>query len=105
MGWRGQLRKIIFWGAGKIGKQMLDMWQQFGIQPDFFADNQENLWGTMYHGIKVISVKELKDIEDFFVLVTCKQYEYILQQLLGYGISRKDIFKGNTTLDMLYFWT
>lgn len=98
------MKKIIFWGAGKVGKQMLDVWRQFGIQPDFFADNQENLWGTMYHGIKVISAKELKDAGEFFVLITCKQYECILQQLLGYGISRKDIFKANTIQDMMTFW-
>ena len=41
------LRTIVFWGAGKIGKRMQNFWQQLGLQPDFFADNREELSGTV----------------------------------------------------------
>lgn len=96
---------IIFWGAGKIGKQMLELWQQFGVRPDFFADNSEEKWGTFYDGVKVLSVEELKSKTDAQILITCKQFENISDQLMGYGISGGNIFRGNTVYDMLVFWS
>lgn len=97
------MKTIVFWGAGKIGKRMQDFWQQFGVQPDFFVDNQEELSGTMFQGVRVISAEELKDLDNIYILITCNQIEAISSQLLGYGISEKDIFKGNTIWDMISF--
>lgn len=99
------MRTIVFWGAGKIGKRMQNFWQQLGLQPDFFADNREELSGTVCQGVRVISAEELKKLDKVFILITCNETEAIRTQLLEYGISGEDIFKGNTVWDMLSFLT
>ncbi len=85
--------------------QMLELWQQFGVRPDFFADNSEEKWGTFYGGVRVLSVEELKSNTDAQILITCKQFENISDQLMEYGIGGRNIFKGNTVYDMLVFWS
>lgn len=94
---------IIFWGAGKIGKRMLDIWRHFGVQPDFFADNSPKLWGTWHDGIQVLSIHEVQCLEKKQILITCNEIESISSRLMEYGINRKDIYKGNTLNDMLVF--
>lgn len=96
---------IIFWGAGKIGKYMLDLWKQFGVQPDFFADNSLELCGTSYYGIQVLSISEVCTMEKMQILITCRQSEDVSAQLLKHGINQNDIFKGDTLNDMLSFLT
>ena len=97
--------KIIFFGAGIIGKRMLGLWEQFSIRPDFFADNSKECWGTFYCGIEVLSLEQLRRMDDIRILITCKQIESISMQLLNYGIQRQNIFKGNTIYDMIIFWS
>ena len=99
------MNTIIFWGAGKTGKRMLDLWRQFGAQPDFFADNSLKLCGTLYCGIRVLSIEELCAMERVQILITCSQVNHVSAQLLEHGINQKDIFKGNTENDMLSFLT
>jgi len=96
---------IIFFGAGKLGKYMLDLWEQLGIQPDFFADNSEKNKGSFYCGIKVLSIEEVKSMENIQILITCNQIDNILNQLLDCGINEKNIFKANTLYHMLIFLT
>ncbi len=96
------MKKIVFWGAGKIGQYMLEAWRQLGISPNFFADNQEGL--NICQGIKVLSMEEVRALGSVKIVVTCKQYEVVLEQLIENGISKSDIFKGNTLDDMLIFW-
>ena len=100
----GRMSTIVFWGAGKIGKHMLELWRQFGVRPDYFTDNSETSWGTCYYGIKVISIEELKRMEDVQILITCNQIDSISAQASAYGISSQSILKGNTVNDMLDFW-
>lgn len=99
------MNTIIFFGAGKLGKRMLDLWQLFGIQPDFFVDNSKKSNNTFYYGIRVLGAEELKFMKDFQILITCNQIDAIRNQLLGLGINQNNIFKGNTLYDMLIFWT
>ena len=98
------MKTIIFFGAGKIGKRMLELWRQFGIQPDFIADNSSELWNTFYQGVKILPVAELRSMTDILALITCNQVEDVRSQLLDYGIDPENIYKGNTVKDMLLFW-
>ncbi|MEY8494234.1 glycosyltransferase family 4 protein [Lachnospiraceae bacterium 29-91] len=97
---------IIFFGAGRIGKRMLDLWKQFNIWPDFFLDNSEELWGTFFHGIKVLPIEQLGKMSNIKIFITCNQTEAISAQLLNYGIKEQDIFEGNSVSvnSMIPFW-
>lgn len=96
---------IVFFGAGQKGKKMLELWSQFGLYPDFFADNSEALWETFYYGIKVLNPKELKNKRDIKIFITCNQKEDILIQLEQDGIDKTNIFCENVwSADLMPFW-
>lgn len=97
------MKQVIFFGAGQIGKYMLEQWREYGIEPDYFADNSEDRWGTFFYGIKVLSIEELKAMGQVYVLITCKQIDSISAQLQTYGIRQENIFPGNTIKDMVIF--
>lgn len=91
----------IFFGAGQIGKYMLELWRVYGIEPDFFADNAQERWGTLYNGVRVLSIEELKMKQQVQIIITCKQADNVYAQLLDCGIDRSNIFYGNNIDDML----
>lgn len=99
------MNTIIFWGAGKIGRDMLELWKRFGVQPDFFADNSPELQGTSYCGIQVLSPDELAAMKNVQILITCRQTESVFKLLLKQGICQSNIFKGDTLNEMLDFLT
>ena len=94
---------MIFFGAGYVGRQMLSIWEQFNIIPDFFADNEKKRWGAEYCGIRILSIEELKKIEDAHILITCKDYDNILRQLQHDGIKPENLYKGDSLYDMLCY--
>lgn len=98
------MRQIVFWGAGKVGKSMLDFWQHYGAQPNFFADNSVECQGTEYYGIKVISMEELKALEECFIVITSRQHEGIKNQLLKENIKEENIFYFSTPKEILLFF-
>ena len=93
--------KVVFFGAGRIGKRMLGVWRKYGVEPDFFADNGKDRWGTLYEGIRVISIDELKAIRQVKILVTCMQADSVISGLEEEGIERNKIYIGNDISDML----
>ena len=51
--------KIIFWGAGKIGRDILKFWKYHNIYPDFFCDSSSNLWDKEIDNIKILSPSQV----------------------------------------------
>lgn len=98
--------KVILWGCGDIGKQMLEMLEFFDIDVYAFCDNNEALWGTTIASSKenklqipVISPDELKQMvenqEDIVVQIAIhtnnmNRTEYkdkdLVQQLKNLGV-------------------
>ena len=78
--------KTFFFGAGKIGKRMLNTAKGYGMQVDGFVDNNESLWGTFCDGIEVYPPEVLKH-EKAMIYISCLDYKTIKCQLDTMGVS------------------
>lgn len=98
------MRKVVFWGAGKIGRNILGFWRKHGICPDYFADNDKELWGKEIDCVKIISPDEVFRLSEVTIYITCRFSDEIENQLLKKGIIKKNIIKANTTFssEMIY---
>lgn len=92
---RMNMRKVVFWGAGKIGRDVLEFWRSHWIHPDFFCDNRQELWGRDIDGIGILSPEQVYKLENPTVYITCIYFDEILGQLLEKGISRDNIVKAD----------
>lgn len=95
--------KKVFFGAGRLGKRAYDICKSFGVVPDYFADNKEELFGKQHCGIKVISVETMSSMEDIEVLITCSYVEKIAAQLQESGVSEEKIWQGNGFWSILLY--
>ncbi|MDO8682987.1 MAG: FkbM family methyltransferase [Armatimonadota bacterium] len=78
---------IIIFGAGRLGRDVLDGLKRTGIQPLAFADNNPASWGKAVDGLKVISPKEAAAYTGKAVFVTgVYTSEPLRKQLLGMGV-------------------
>ena len=84
-------KTIVFWGAGKIGRIVLNFCKMMGEKPEFFVDRNECLWGKQIDGIIIKSPKELVNMRNLSVFITMKNYDEVLKYLLGMGMDEKDI--------------
>ena len=85
------MKKIVFFGVGVIGKRICDGCKVFGYRPDFFSDNDEQLWNTMYDGIEIIAPKKILALEECQIFITCKKSDEIVKQLIALGVSQDNI--------------
>jgi hypothetical protein len=51
------LRTVLF-GAGNLGRKVLDSLRTISVEPLAFADNGKSKWGTLVDGIPVMSPKD-----------------------------------------------
>lgn len=51
-------KSLVLFGAGNLGRKMLTVLRQTGIEPLAFADNNRALWGTSIDGLQVLSPQE-----------------------------------------------
>ena len=93
---RMNMRKVVFWGAGKIGRDVLEFWRSHWIYPDFFCDNQQELWGRDIDGIGILSPEQVYKLENPTVYITSVYFDEIQGQLLEMGISRDSIVKAGS---------
>ncbi|MCI8529337.1 MAG: glycosyltransferase family 4 protein [Lachnospiraceae bacterium] len=90
------LNVTVFFGAGKLGKKILEFWRFCGVEPDFFADNDKERWGTLYDGVKILSIEELlNETHRAIVLITCAKTESIYAQLTACEVPAENIYLGN----------
>lgn len=89
------MRKVIFWGAGNIGRKILRFWQYHNMQPDFFCDNAKELWGKKVCGIETVSPNQVYNMPAPLIFVTCRFFDEIREQLTKNGISQESIIKAD----------
>ncbi len=92
-----------FFGAGRVGKQILDMCSVFEILPDYFIDNEAERWGQEHCGIEIVSLEKACSYDDITVYITCKDSESVKQQLLTAGVEDKRIWYGRDWLN-IFLW-
>jgi len=51
-------RRIVLFGAGNLGRKVLQCLRGIDLEPLAFADNNETRWGTVLDGVPVLSPKE-----------------------------------------------
>ncbi len=94
-----KIENVIFFGCGKLGKEMLDFWNLHGRQPRFFCDNNSDLWGKKICNIIVINPKELMDVNYEKIILSLSHWEEVRKQLCEMGINREKIVSPNFILD------
>ena len=87
-----KLNNIVFWGAGKIGKQALEIWEFAGISPRFFIDNSTEIQRKSFHGVEIISYEQFKDSEFHgTIYITIAQYDDVLSLLQDDNLDRIEV--------------
>ena len=85
---------LILWGTGKCYSENIVRIKQ-RVTPHMVVDNDEKKWGSEFDGIICKSPKEIKKIENPFVVVMLKDLKMAMQvvnQLLDMGVTQFDIF-------------
>lgn len=98
-------KKQVFWGCGKIGKEILAFWRDLAISPDFFCDNSPFLWEKDIDNVKILSPKKIYKLKkEITIFITCNQYAAVEKQLLDNGIPEMEIVRADSILapEMLY---
>lgn len=85
------MQKIYFFGAGKDGKYWLECFQDFGIVPQGFIDNNKELQGTSYKDIMIYAPNDLKNFSFDYIYITCNDTGEIYQQLLTLKVKKNKI--------------
>lgn len=104
-------KEIIIFGAGNIGKKGYARLKGYGYPIVAFCDNDEKKQDQVLFGIKIISIEELKKINnDQIVIILCSNYEreirYQLydQNIYNFiSISQIDFGGGEEYYDEQYF--
>lgn len=92
-------KKIVFWGTGKLGKEVLSLWKRLHIQPDYFCDNARDLWGSRIEGTAVLSPQEVYNWKSqVTVFITCSRYAEVERQLEENGIPKCEIVRADGTM-------
>lgn len=80
-------KKIVLFGAGLEGQIAYEYFKDKKIKIDFYCDNNKEKQNTMKNGIKIISIEDLKAIDDVVVFITMKiKINEIKSQLKKIGI-------------------
>lgn len=87
-----ELKNIVLWGTGIIGKKYYSMLQKLGKKPVMFVDNNIEKQGEFIDDIPIYSPDILKKTNDYTVLIACKANDDIYKQALELGISENKIF-------------
>lgn len=86
-----KIKGVCFWGCGHIGRRMLSLWERYGKHPEYFCDNNSELWEKCIDDIRIISPMEMKATKPRKVIVVAGQAREIQNQLEEMGISDERI--------------
>lgn len=85
-----QAGKIIVFGAGFAGFQIIKALEERSIKVEYICDNKESLWGTIRYGIEVIPPDDLLKFPDASIIIGInKRIDEVLEQLNRLGITAR----------------
>lgn len=98
-------RRVIIVGASKSGRRLLSYLLNEGINVEAFYDNNEELQGKYVDGVKIISPKNHRRIDDFtlYIIASVNFKNELHEQLRELGISSSSIILFCTEKDYEYF--
>lgn len=83
--------QVVIFGCGKYGKELCMNLDMQGIETVAFYDNNEELWGKEYGGIKILKPKKQDNEEVMYIVASKLHAEEIKRQLEMLGIDKKHI--------------
>lgn len=83
--------QVVIFGCGKYGKELCMNLYLHGVETVAFYDNNEDLWGKEYGGIKILKPKKQDNEEVMYVVASKWHAEEIKGQLEMLGIDKKNI--------------
>ena len=95
--------KVVFFGAGRIGKRMLILFNEFGVKVSLFLDSSSEKWNSDCFGVDIIKPDNIDDIRHCIFFITCNQENEIREKLKLLGVHETYIRRGNTMTSMLSF--
>ena len=81
-------KRLIFFGAGKIGREALAYCRKEGISVSYIADNNSELWGSKVGEVEVISPAQIYELQPFLIVITCDQVKEIAVQMEEYKLKQ-----------------
>lgn len=99
--------KVLFFGAGKIGRHWLRQSRDFGVMPEGILDNSRDLWGTVCDNVMIYSPDKLKEFSFDYIFITCGKSDEIILQLLELGLPENKLVVGSHNIlnHLLYYAT
>lgn len=79
------MEKLVLFGAGREAEKYIGYLRTIGVEPDCFADNNSEKWGTVFCGKTVISPETIKDM-DCKVMISCNFVKELTGQLKEMGL-------------------
>ncbi|MGA3210746.1 MAG: FkbM family methyltransferase [Terriglobales bacterium] len=105
--------RLILFGAGPLGRIILDGLRRAGVEPLGFADNNQRLWGTQVNGLSVLSPADAlqRHGDSACFVVSIFNGSSARRQLVGLGCTRiapfaplywkySDVFIPNNGIDL-----
>lgn len=87
-------KETVFWGIGTLCKAYMENHAE--MEPSFFIDSK--YFGEVFYGKKVVPPESINDWHELFVVIMCKSYAEIVDDLIARGLKRGTDF---ITYDML----
>lgn len=98
-------RQILIFGAGQLGHKIYDILKFWNITVKCFCDNKVSGRTDCRTGMKIVSLKELKDeIDTLFVLIAVfddEAYSSVYQQLLDFGFESNKLMNSKMIAERL----
>jgi len=98
-------RHFTIWGAGKYGKQIVELFLQSGLKVDFVIDENERLESTIIYQVPILNFQTYKSLNlDNIIVVAVKRYIDDIQKKLEENnfIRKKDFITILDLLDVYY---
>lgn len=81
------IERIYIFGAGQMGKEMLETLRSYGIEAEGWIDNAKEKHGTMIEGIPCIGPEQIKDQKKCLFIVAMIDPSEVVEQLRQLHIS------------------
>lgn len=82
-------KKIAIWGTGKISSRFSN---DFEHDFDIYIDNDIEKRGNYFNGKRIVISDEIYDYKKFYIIIACKAYEEIKDQLQKKGLIENQDF-------------
>lgn len=87
-------KKLVFFGAGLLGRSEYVIFQNEGVEADLFCDNDKKLWGRVITDHKsCISPVELSTMKNIVVFITMGKAYEALEQLNAMSLESAEIYQ------------